>query len=83
MTRSVLLDAQLSIENIIALLRSKIECGAHLHMDSREVRQGDVFVAVPGHTGDGRNFIAAAIEQGAAAVLTQVDSAAQWQAADF
>ena len=37
MIRAVLLDTQLSNANIIALLRSKIECGAHMHLDSRAV----------------------------------------------
>ena len=65
MIRAVLLDTQLSNANIIALLRSKIECGAHMHLDSRAVRAGDVFVARPGLTADGRAFVLAAIEQGA------------------
>ena len=83
MIRAVLLDTQLSNANIIALLRSKIECGAHMHLDSRAVRAGDVFVARPGLTADGRAFVLAAIEQGAGAVLMHVDSAVQWQATDF
>ena len=83
MTRAVLLALELSTENIVALLRSKIECGAHLHLDSRTVCQGDVFLACPGLTGDGRHFIAAAIEQGAGAVLMHADAATAWQATDF
>ena len=83
MTSAVLLDTHLSTENLVGLLRSKIECGAHLQADSRAVRAGDVFVACPGLTGDGRQFIVAAIKQGAAAVLMHVESPAQWQAADF
>jgi murE/murF fusion protein len=83
MTAAVLLDTHVSTENLVGLLRSMIECGAHLQADSRDVRAGDVFVACPGFTGDGRQFIVAAIKQGAAAVLMHVESAAQWQAADF
>jgi len=83
MTQAVLLDTNISTENLVALLRSTIECGAHLQADSRDVRVGDVFVACPGFTSDGKHFIAAAIKQGAAAVLLHVESAAQWQAADF
>lgn len=44
---------------------------AHLELDSRKVATGDVFVAVIGHSVDGRRFIPAAIEQGAAAVIAQ------------
>jgi len=38
--------------------------------DSRRVTGGDVFVAMRGETSDGNNFIAAAINKGAAAILT-------------
>ena len=83
MIRAVLLNTHFSTENLVALLRSKIELGAYLQADSRAVRAGDVFVAYPGLIGDGRAFIAAAIQQGAAAVLMHVESPAQWQAAEF
>jgi UDP-N-acetylmuramoyl-L-alanyl-D-glutamate--2,6-diaminopimelate ligase len=43
--------------------------------DSRRVRPGDVFVAYPGETRDGRDFIAAAVAAGARAVL--------WESAGF
>jgi UDP-N-acetylmuramoyl-L-alanyl-D-glutamate--2,6-diaminopimelate ligase len=43
--------------------------GARLTSDSRRVRRGDVFFAYPGEAADGRKFIAAAIENGAAAVV--------------
>ncbi|RYE98552.1 MAG: UDP-N-acetylmuramoyl-L-alanyl-D-glutamate--2,6-diaminopimelate ligase, partial [Oxalobacteraceae bacterium] len=43
--------------------------GAGLTSDSRRVRRGDVFFAYPGEAADGRKFIAAAIENGAAAVV--------------
>ncbi|MGF1685856.1 UDP-N-acetylmuramoyl-L-alanyl-D-glutamate--2,6-diaminopimelate ligase [Photobacterium japonica] len=42
-------------------------------LDSRRVQSGDLFVAVKGHSVDGRQFIAKAIENGAAAVLTHTD----------
>lgn len=38
--------------------------------DSREVKPGDLFVAVPGHDTDGRKYIAEASSLGAAAILT-------------
>ena len=39
--------------------------------DSRQVRHGMIFAAVPGATVDGRNFIAQAVARGAAAVLAE------------
>lgn len=38
--------------------------------DSRDVKPGDLFVAVPGHDTDGRKYIAEASSLGAAAILT-------------
>jgi UDP-N-acetylmuramoyl-L-alanyl-D-glutamate--2,6-diaminopimelate ligase len=43
--------------------------GAELASDSRRIRPGDVFFAYPGEAADGRRFIGAAIENGAAAVV--------------
>ena len=40
-----------------------------LRLDSREVKPGDVFVAIKGHQLDGGQFIAQAIENGAVAVI--------------
>lgn len=37
--------------------------------DSRKVNPGDVFVAMPGHAQDGRDFIKQAVERGALAVI--------------
>jgi UDP-N-acetylmuramoyl-L-alanyl-D-glutamate--2,6-diaminopimelate ligase len=45
--------------------------------DSRQVKPGAVFIAMQGGTTDGNRFIAKALEQGAAAVLT--DSEAMWK----
>lgn len=42
---------------------------AQLASDSRRIRAGDVFFAYPGAAGDGRCFIAAAIAQGAGAIV--------------
>ncbi|MES2299009.1 MAG: UDP-N-acetylmuramoyl-L-alanyl-D-glutamate--2,6-diaminopimelate ligase [Pseudomonadota bacterium] len=50
--------------------------GAKLASDSRRIKTGDVFFAYPGEAGDGRAFIAAAIAQGAAAVVLEADGAA-------
>lgn len=45
-------------------------------LDSRQVSVGGLFVAIPGHAADGRNFIDAALAKGAAAVLTHTDDPA-------
>jgi len=42
-----------------------------LSADSRALRAGDVFVAYPGATADGRRYIADAVARGAVAVLWQ------------
>jgi UDP-N-acetylmuramoyl-L-alanyl-D-glutamate--2,6-diaminopimelate ligase len=47
----------------------------HLVADSRRIKPGDTFVAYPGATVDGRNFIGQAISNGANAVI--------WEAKDF
>jgi UDP-N-acetylmuramoyl-L-alanyl-D-glutamate--2,6-diaminopimelate ligase len=44
--------------------------------DSRRVRAGDLFVAIPGSKQDGRKFIADALARGASAVLTDATGAA-------
>jgi murE/murF fusion protein len=82
MTRSVLIDDSTSNENFITLLQRTVECGAHLTSDSRLVTSGDVFVAIPGKQSDGRDFIAMAIERGAAAVVMHVDDRQAWQSID-
>lgn len=43
--------------------------------DSRQVRPGDVFVAVPGTAHDGYAFVADAVARGAAAVVAERDAA--------
>ncbi|MHA7880941.1 MAG: UDP-N-acetylmuramoyl-L-alanyl-D-glutamate--2,6-diaminopimelate ligase [Saccharospirillum sp.] len=45
--------------------------GLDLTLDSREVRRGSVFVALRGRATDGHDFVQAAIEAGAAAVLAE------------
>jgi UDP-N-acetylmuramoyl-L-alanyl-D-glutamate--2,6-diaminopimelate ligase len=44
-----------------------------LQLDSRRIKCGDVFVAVPGTTDDGRAYVATAAERGAAAVIADAD----------
>lgn len=42
-------------------------------LDSREVRQGSLFLALPGTAGDGRAYIEAALAAGAGAVLAEAE----------
>lgn len=56
---------------IIAWLGRHAERTAHLCLDSRQVRQGDVFFACPGVLTDGREFIDDALEKGAVAVIAE------------
>jgi UDP-N-acetylmuramoyl-L-alanyl-D-glutamate--2,6-diaminopimelate ligase len=49
-----------------------------LALDSRRVQPGDVFVACPGRTTDGRAYIAQAIDRGAAGVLWDASDAFRW-----
>ncbi|NUF27708.1 UDP-N-acetylmuramoyl-L-alanyl-D-glutamate--2,6-diaminopimelate ligase [Gilliamella sp. ESL0254] len=46
----------------------------HLRIDSRNVKKNDVFVAIKGHSVDGRAFIPQAISAGAVAVLVETNS---------
>lgn len=50
---------------------------SNMTLDSREVQQGDVFVAIIGHLVDGRNFIQMAIKKGAHLVLVETELAEQ------
>lgn len=52
--------------------------GAQLTLDSRRVRPGDVFLACPGEAGDGRHYIAQAVDAGARAVLFDDHGDFQW-----
>ena len=45
-----------------------------LRLDSRAVTPGDLFLAVPGHNADGRQFIDAAIRAGATVVVEEGDA---------
>ena len=45
-----------------------------LRLDSRAVTPGDLFLAVPGHNADGRQFIDAAVRAGATVVVEEGDT---------
>ena len=50
-----------------------------LRTDSRHVQPGDGFIAWPGAATDGRQYMARAFEQGAAACLMQHEGSEPWQ----
>jgi UDP-N-acetylmuramoyl-L-alanyl-D-glutamate--2,6-diaminopimelate ligase len=60
--------AELTMHDICQWI-AKAAPNGKLASDSRRIGKGDVFFAYPGDAGDGRSFIAKAIEQGAAAVV--------------
>jgi len=60
-------------------LRAALPVAARMTADSRRVGQGDVFLAFPGDVHDGRQYIANALNAGAAAVLWEPEGYA-WPA---
>ncbi len=58
----------------VALVPSIAHCPVSgMGLDSRTLKHGDIFIALPGATVDGRQFIKAALRQGVSAVLAQGD----------
>ena len=62
-----------SVRPIGHWLRARLPEGARLLADSRQIRPGDAFFAYPGLQADGRQFIAQALAQGAAAIVHEAD----------
>jgi len=58
-----------TVAEIVAWLHSRVSLTAHLKLDSRDIEPGDVFVACPGLSSDGRLYIEKALALGASAVL--------------
>ncbi|KES13933.1 UDP-N-acetylmuramyl tripeptide synthase, partial [Snodgrassella alvi SCGC AB-598-P14] len=58
---------------------SRLIAGRTLRVDSRKVQPGDVFVACQGEYSDGRDFIQAAIDNGAEFVFWDDDGQFVWQ----
>ena len=48
--------------------------------DSRTIQPGDLFVAIPGFSVDGHQFLQAALDKGATALIVQADRRDLWQA---
>ena len=67
---------------LIFELRGHAPTARHLSADSRRIGVGDVFLAYPGATHDGRTHIAAAIAAGAASIVWEPSGfvwPAEWQ----
>ena len=62
--------------DILAWLDERVDREAHLCLDSRQIRPGDVFFACPGISADGRQYIGPAVAAGAAAVVVAAGGAA-------
>ncbi|MCK9284781.1 MAG: UDP-N-acetylmuramoyl-L-alanyl-D-glutamate--2,6-diaminopimelate ligase [Rhodocyclaceae bacterium] len=60
---------------VLEQLRERGVTAVSLCIDSRRVVPGDVFVAYPGAHADGRRFVDAAVDRGAAAVLYEAAAA--------
>lgn len=72
--------AALDIRELNQWLRQQAP-SAQLTLDSRRVQRGDVFLACPGESGDGRRYIGQAIDSGARAILFDDADGFQWDAA--
>ncbi len=64
------------LDGIVALTQEFHIQINRLVMDSRIVQAGDLFIALPGLTSDGRDYIDDAIERGARAILWQCEQGA-------
>ncbi|MGR5304131.1 UDP-N-acetylmuramoyl-L-alanyl-D-glutamate--2,6-diaminopimelate ligase [Vibrio mediterranei] len=62
------------IESSVSYLSLDDIVVSNLELDSRAIKRGDSFVAIIGHTVDGRLFIERAVQAGATSVLAQADS---------
>ena len=70
-----------TVEQAVAWLHSRVSLTAHLKLDSREIEPGDVFVACPGLSSDGRLYIEKALALGASAVLFEAPATETIEAA--
>src|SRR3546814_9539577 len=66
----------MNAQEVISWLSRHVSPKAQLCLDTRQLSAGDVFFACVGLTGDGRDYIAQAVEAGAAAIVMQADDRA-------
>ena len=65
------IDTAAQADAVAAWLTARVN--GTLRTDSRLVQPGDGFIAWPGHRVDGRQFVQAALQAGAAACLVEAD----------
>ncbi len=70
-----------TVAEIVAWLHARVSLTAHLKLDSREIEPGDVFVACPGLSSDGRLYIEKALALGASAILFEAPASEAVEAA--
>ncbi len=70
-----------TVAETVAWLHERVSLTAHLKLDSRDIEPGDVFVACPGLSSDGRLYIDKALALGASAVLFDAPATDAVQAA--
>ena len=72
---SPLVSHQQTLDRIFAAVPNIVwpDSGGHMTLNSRTVKDGDVFVALPGDRQDGRDYMDQALAQGAALVLAEAD----------
>ena len=58
---------------VVDWMHKLVHEGTEMKLDSREVRPGDIFCAIPGTKSDGRAFIRVAAARGAAGVIYEAD----------
>jgi len=75
-TRPLFIPDQIAAAAGAVALRRGSRPVASVCIDSRAVREGSLFVALPGERTDGHNFLRAAVEAGATALLV---AAGQWE----
>lgn len=67
------LTVEQSASAIIHAWREKAPAAIDLHLDARQIKPGDVFLAVPGLRGDGRQYLAQAQTNQASLIVFHVD----------
>lgn len=66
----------MSLTAVFEYLRSNKQL-KQMRIDSRQIQPGDIFIAIPGLTTDGRKFIPQAIANGAALIISEENSRAE------